>query len=165
MAAILSIDEQVAVMKATWPQFAARRVDRRIQTARWMGGVTPQYAIYSLEIRYELGSFPEVRVLSPELIRLPGNSEGQLPHVYPPADDPTLCLFDPRETEWTAAMSIASTTVPWALDWLACYEQKQGARSSADVGRARPSHASFRQNPNSSATDSPDAADHRVRNF
>lgn len=122
MAAILSIDEQVAAMKATWPQFAARRVDRRIQTARWMGGVRPQYATYSLEIRYELGSFPEVRVLAPELIRLPGNSEGQLPHVYPPADDPTLCLFDPREREWTAAMSIASTTVPWALDWLACYE-------------------------------------------
>jgi hypothetical protein len=67
MAAILSIDEQVAEMKATWPQFAARRIDRSAQSARWIGSVTPQYARYSLEIRYELGSFPEVRVLTPEL--------------------------------------------------------------------------------------------------
>jgi hypothetical protein len=87
-----------------------------------VGSVRPQYASYSLEIRYEVGSFPVVRVLSPELVRLPGNSEGQLPHVYPPAEDPTLCLFDPREREWTAEMTIATTTVPWALDWLACYE-------------------------------------------
>ena len=26
------------------------------------------------------------------------------------------------KSEWTPAMTIASTTVPWALDWLACYE-------------------------------------------
>jgi hypothetical protein len=122
LAALLSIDEQVAAMKGTWPQFAARRVDRRAQSARWVGSVRPQYACYSLEIRYELGSFPEVRVLSPELIRMPGNVEGQLPHVYPPAEDPTLCLFDPRELEWSPAMTIAGTTLPWSLDWLACYE-------------------------------------------
>ncbi len=122
MATILSIDEQLAEMKATWPQFAPRRVNRRAHAARWVGRVKPQYTSYSLEILYELGSFPEVRVLSPELIRLPGNAEGQLPHVYPPAEDPTLCLFDPREREWSPAMTIASTTVPWAIDWLACYE-------------------------------------------
>ncbi len=102
MVAILSIGEQIAAMKATWPQFSARRIDRRARSARWVGSVRPQYATYSLEIRYELGSFPEVRVLSPKLIRLPGNSEEQLPHVYPPAEDPTLYLFDPRENEWTS---------------------------------------------------------------
>lgn len=122
MMPILSIDEQVAAMKSIWPRFAARRIDRRAQSARWVGNVLPQYGTYSLEIRYELDSFPEVRVLTPELVRLPGNSEGQLPHVYPPVEDPTLCLFDPREGEWTPAMSIATTTVPWALDWLVCYE-------------------------------------------
>lgn len=76
MAAILSIDEQIASMKAAWPQFAARGVDRRAQSARWVGSVRPQYASYSLEIRYELGSFPEVRVLSPVLIRYPGTWRG-----------------------------------------------------------------------------------------
>ncbi|WP_284274061.1 hypothetical protein [Bradyrhizobium iriomotense] len=42
--------------------------------------------------------------------RLPGNPEGQLLHVYPPADDPILCLFGPREDEWAATMTIATTT-------------------------------------------------------
>ncbi len=120
--AVLSIEEQIAAMKTTWPQLAARRIDRRAQSARWVGRVKPQYSSYVLEIRYQLGACPEVRILAPTLIRLPNNPEGQLPHVYPPAEDPTLCLFDPREDEWTPAMTIASTTVPWALDWLACYE-------------------------------------------
>ena len=118
----LSIDEQIAAMKATWPQFAARRVDRRSQAARWVGSVRPQYSKYVLGILYQVGGFPEVRVISPVLIRMPGNPEGELPHVYPPADDPTLCLFDPREDEWAPTMTLARTTVPWALDWLACYE-------------------------------------------
>jgi hypothetical protein len=87
-----------------------------------VGPVRPQYTKHVLEIRYQIDAFPEVRVISPALIRLPNNSEGQLPHVYPPVDDPTLCLFDPCEDEWSATTTIASTTVPWALDWLACYE-------------------------------------------
>jgi hypothetical protein len=45
-----------------------------------------------------------------------------LPHVYPPAENPTLCLFDPRAGEWDGAMPIAETILPWALDWIACYE-------------------------------------------
>ena len=48
--------------------------------------------------------------------------EGQLPHVYPPLDDPTLCLFDPVAGEWDASMQISQTIVLWALDWIACYE-------------------------------------------
>jgi hypothetical protein len=43
-------------------QFAARRIDRRTQSARWVGSVRPQYSSYSLEIRYGLGTFPEARV-------------------------------------------------------------------------------------------------------
>jgi len=121
-AAPLSIDQQVAAMKAGWPKLIGRQIDRRLQSARWIGPVRPQYANYALEIRYRLGGWPEVRVVSPSLVRRPGDSEGALPHVYPPADDPVLCLFDPREGEWTPDMSIAETTVPWALDWLTCYE-------------------------------------------
>lgn len=118
----LSIDEQIAAMETAWPQFSVRQHDRHARSVRWIGAVRPQYSNYTLEVRYQIWFFPKVRVLSPELIRLPDNPEGQLPHVYPPADDPTLCLFDPREGEWSPTMTIASTIVPWALDWLACYE-------------------------------------------
>ena len=63
-----------------------------------------------------------LRLTDPPLQRLPSNVEGQLPHVYPPLDDPTLCLFDPRTEEWSPSVPIAETIVPWSLDWLACYE-------------------------------------------
>src|ERR1700730_13314785 len=45
------------------------------------------------------------------------------------------------------------------------YFEKQGARSSTNLDRTRPSHAPFRQNQNSSAAVRPDAADYRVRYF
>ncbi|RUW01269.1 hypothetical protein EOA46_33095 [Mesorhizobium sp. M1A.F.Ca.IN.022.05.2.1] len=109
-------------MKATWPGLAPRKIDRRLQSSRWVGRVRAQYCWYTIEIRYRVGSMPEVRVLAPTLVRLPDNEEGALPHVYPPADDPTLCLFDPRTGEWDASMPLAQTIIPWTLDWLSCYE-------------------------------------------
>jgi hypothetical protein len=118
----ISIEEQVARMKSTWPLFVAHKVDRTQQSARWTGYVEPHLTRHKLEIRYALGSFPEVRVLAPPLTRLPGNTEGALPHVYPPTDDPTLCLFDPEAGQWDWSMAIAETTLPWACDWIACYE-------------------------------------------
>lgn len=119
---MLAIDEQRDRMKAAWPMFAVRALDRSTQSARWIGEVRPQFARFTLEIRYRLGSFPDVRVLRPSLVRLPNNIEGQLPHVYPPTDDPTLCLFDPALNQWNPTMALSDTTVPWSLDWIACYE-------------------------------------------
>ena len=109
-------------MRARWPRFALHSLDRRGHSARWIGDVEPQFERYTLDIQYCLGELPKVRIVSPALIRLPGNTEGQLPHVYPPVDDPTLCLFDPEVGQWDWTMPIADTTVPWACDWIACYE-------------------------------------------
>jgi hypothetical protein len=119
---VLSIDQQNAAMRRLWPRFAAKDVDRVHQRARWIGEAAPQFSRFLLEIRYALGGFPRTRILKPTLVRLPGNAEGELPHVYPPADDPSLCLFDPEAREWNGGMLIAETIVPWALDWIACYE-------------------------------------------
>ena len=119
---VLTIEEQRDRMKAAWPMFAARELDRAAQAAHWVGEVRPQFAWFKLQIRYRLGAFPDVRVLQPALVGLPENDEGQLPHVYPPADDPTLCLFDPALDQWNPTMALAETTVPWAFDWIACYE-------------------------------------------
>src|SRR3569833_55047 len=109
-------------MKAVWPRLRPRNVNRAQQTERWVGRVRPQNGWQEMELRYAVGAMPEVRVIDPPLVRLPGNEEGNLPHVYPPLDDPTLCLFDPRAREWDASMPLAKTIEPWALGWLACYE-------------------------------------------
>lgn len=118
----LTIEEQVIAMKAAWPGFSVRGLNRQAKASRWTGEVRPQFTRYKLDIRYRIGDFPEVRVLRPELVRLPDNIEGVLPHIYPPLEDPTLCLFDPAEKQWNPSMAIAYTTLPWACDWLACYE-------------------------------------------
>jgi hypothetical protein len=115
-----SIDEQIAAMRSDWPLFRARKVDRH--SAVWTGDVKPQFSNYRLEIRYMIGKFPEVRISSPELIRMPENPDGPLPHVCGPLSDPTLCLFDPAADEWDGSMLVSRTTVPWSIDWLTFYE-------------------------------------------
>lgn len=71
-------------------------------------------------------TFPTVRILSPELVIQPcALEEAPLPHVYFDHPDITmaaLCLFDPANNEWSHDDLLADTTVPWAADWLACYE-------------------------------------------
>jgi hypothetical protein len=67
-----------------------------------------------------------VRILSPKLVpRFDAPEEAPLPHVFFDKEDLSLsplCLFDPMTNEWTHDDLIARTTVPWAADWLACYE-------------------------------------------
>ena len=118
----MSIADQIARMKERWPRFALRDNDRKNLAAHWIGTVQPQFSSHILDVQYKIGGFPAVRVIAPGLTRLPANPEGQLPHVYPPADDPTLCIFDPELGQWDWSMPIADTTIPWACDWLACYE-------------------------------------------
>ena len=70
--------------------------------------------MYLVRIRYRLGEHPKVTVLRPTLrTRL----EEGLPHVY---TGDLLCLYE--DVDWTPAMSLAHTTVPWAAEWLMYYE-------------------------------------------
>ena len=116
----LTNEKQVTKMKKRWPIFKLSR--RQAELLRWIGKVRPRYQTYTIEIIHQLTKPPIVRVLSPELTRLPNNEEGELPHVYGPASDPKLCLYDPKADEWDHSMYISQTIVPWTLDWLTCYE-------------------------------------------
>jgi hypothetical protein len=107
-------------MGATWPALKVRR--QNFEGAKWVGVLRPQFQRYKISIDYRLFKHPIVKVLSPDLIRLPDNEEGQLPHVYPPEDNPSLCLYDPKTDEWDEGKFLSRTIVPWALDWLSCYE-------------------------------------------
>ena len=68
---------------------------------------------------------PKVTVIQPRLHRREEEPDRPIPHHYVNKDDPELpllCLFDPDAAEWDPSMSIATTIVPWTIDWLACYE-------------------------------------------
>lgn len=131
MTGIVTLEEQVAAMRSAWPAFTAER--RGDRSAIWRGQLKPFLLRYDVEITYRVPTVverldplrqqPLVRVLSPRLKHRPGHVEGSLPHVYwDDATHPALCLFDHETNEWTPCRLLSETTVPWALDWLGCYE-------------------------------------------
>jgi hypothetical protein len=141
---IPSIDEQIEAMQSAWPSFeAARRTDR---AATWVGGLRPGLMTYRIEIDYQvpliielinpLRQQPRVRVLSPTLKHRRGDPQGELPHVYwDDPERPALCLFDHEGRQWSPTDLLADTTVPWTIDWLACYEGWRATGEWAGGGR------------------------------
>ena len=102
----------------------------------WVGPVIPLRAVYTVRVqyvrRYWLGELeiingytPEVTVVNPVLKLAHPVTGDSVPHVYWRNDCPersTLCLYDPAASQWSPDDFIADTIVPWACDWLACYE-------------------------------------------
>jgi hypothetical protein len=128
---IPDIEEQAVAMRAAWPAFRIERVDAR--TAIWRGPLRPFLLSYDVQVLYRVPTVierldplrqqPVVRVMSPPLRRRRDDPEGPLPHVcWNDSAHPALCLFDHETNEWTPFRLLAETTLPWALDWLACYE-------------------------------------------
>lgn len=130
-------------MLGRWPTFDL--VAQNTDTAVWRGRLKPIFAQYVVEIHYRVPSIlenpdlrhqPRVKVLSPPLKRRAADPEGPLPHVYyDGTPQPPLCLFDPEAREWTPWMLVAETTVPWSIDWLACYEGWRATGEWAGGGR------------------------------
>lgn len=121
-------------MRRRWPEFSVTMTGPARCT--WFGSLVGIMRPYRVAIEYGpptmdtrlllLDRIPLVRVLQPRLeFRFNDREDGPLPHVFFDAEklqDSPLCLFDPAQHEWSAADLIADTTVPWAVDWLACYE-------------------------------------------
>lgn len=132
---MISLDLQVKRMRAVWPQFEPT-TGLMANSVVWFGSLVGMQRPYRVSIEYGhvqntqeaalRPQFPVVRVLSPALRpNFYAAEEGPLPHVYftaPRIELCPLCLFDPEANEWTEDDFIADTTVPWAADWLACYE-------------------------------------------
>lgn len=76
---------------------------------------TDMSVTYVVSIRYVHGSV-RVNVVYPPLELRDGERP---PHLYP---DDRLCLYEPRKGQWDGSQSIATTIVPWAMEWLAFYE-------------------------------------------
>ena len=84
-----------------------------------MGHVQPtiRSQVYTFELKYKLGEMPNVKILSPELIK---NSKGEnIPHMY---IGNKLCLFRPKYFEFCSSDYIADTIIPWISLWLYYYE-------------------------------------------
>ena len=75
---------------------------------------------YRVRIEYRQGAAPRVFVEEPDLVDLAGGR--RLPHVYT-QKPPRLCLYLPGEGQWTSAMRLDHTVVPWAILWLFYFEE------------------------------------------
>lgn len=130
---MLPIKEQIALMSKRWPQFEVSWPTKWFVS--WKGILCPLNKEYIVQVVYCLGAnlgpveispkFPQVRVLSPLLEVRPENPDEPIPHHYQNLGDPNhpvLCLYDPRGKEWQPGDRIAETILPWAINWLACYE-------------------------------------------
>jgi len=113
----LSMAIQAAGMQKLFPQ---GRTILRMNSISWAGKITPtDYArSYTVELRYKMGSQPQVWVREPNLQLLAG--ERKLPHVY--SDTGELCLYLPGCGFWTSQKSVAVTIMQWASLWLYYFE-------------------------------------------
>jgi hypothetical protein len=75
---------------------------------------------YRLRLEYHQDGVPQVFVAAPDLIAL---ADGRpLPHVHQ-QQPPRLCLYLPGTGEWTSAMRLDQTVVPWSILWLFYFEE------------------------------------------
>jgi hypothetical protein len=87
---------------------------------RFKSQPTPLSRAYDLSLRYRPLSSPDVLVVEPDLTVLAKGRK--LPHVY--QQRPTmLCLYLPGTAEWTSAMRIDATIIPWSALWLFYFEE------------------------------------------
>ena len=102
---------EVALMRAHFPSFRCR-LKRGVLT--WYGTLQPtdQSPSYQVRLVYARGGLPKVWVEKPAL-------RPDAPHRYP---DRSLCLYYPDDKSWSLDSGIAKTIVPWAAEWLYCYE-------------------------------------------
>lgn len=80
---------------------------------------------YLVDFEYEKNNYPRVYIRNQEILR---NAEDLVPHcyerIYKNEDNQKvrLCLFYPKNKEWTSSMSISDTIIPWTIEWLYYYE-------------------------------------------
>ena len=68
-----------------------------------------------MKISYTLTHLPKIEVISPDLKLI----KKKPPHVY---TDNDLCLFYPKNKEWTKYDYISDKIIPWISTWLYFYE-------------------------------------------
>lgn len=103
-------------MRRLWPAFACR-VDGGLLACTGPLQPTSLTARYRVQLRYRVGDSPKIEVLHPRLRPLePG---GHIPHVY---GEDRPCLYLPGTDEWRPDKYLATTMIPWCMEWLVFYE-------------------------------------------
>lgn len=105
-------DIQIQAMKSYYPQFKATKKGKEIE---FVGELTvkPEFPIYTVSITYRGDLKPLVRIIKPELVEKPV-------HFY--QDSKSLCLYHPKDYNWSGGKLIAKDIVSWTAGWIYFYE-------------------------------------------
>ena len=100
-------------MKNRYPQFKA--IKRGYYDIEFIGEllVRSTLPVYTVSINYRGNLRPLVKVIRPELVAEP-------PHFY--AESRSLCLYHPKNYQWTKEKLIAKDIVSWTAAWIYFYE-------------------------------------------
>lgn len=141
----LSLIQQDRLIRRQWP---FRTVLLGEDFGLWRGTVYGLSAPYEISImyvwrhfqagfEYAYPFFPHVLVHAPLITRRAEAPQDPIPHVFDEGrtEYPSLCLFDPAERGWDSSRAIATTTIPWAADWLRFYEAWQATGVWTGGGR------------------------------
>lgn len=101
-------------MKSRYPQFKVVKRDQ--YNIEFTGGlmVYPTLPVYTVVINYLGNARPLVRIIRPELVQSP-------PHFYKESN--SLCLYHPKNYNWTKEKLIAKDIVSWTAAWIFFYEK------------------------------------------
>lgn len=101
----------------------------------WKGELTPVFQTYKVRIDFAPGMNDgenhylrcpiSIQVIEPKLARRHLAPGLPIPHLYRQPDGdrpPTLCLFWPKDDEWSSLDSIAEFILPWISEWFINYE-------------------------------------------
>ena len=127
----LTTQVQSRLVRERWPTFKTLRRSR--SAALWEGTLRPLCKTYTVWVGLRRSSndaqtcAPFVLVVDPILRHRPDAPEEPIPHIYANPHPrlsalPVLCLYHPPSGEWHGGMPIAKTIIPWAVQWLVCYE-------------------------------------------
>lgn len=111
----ISLAKQAAMIEAVYSNFTNELTsDGQLIS---MGTITPSplSGMYTVKISYTIGHLPIIEILNPKL----NDGSKKLPHVY---SQDHLCLFYPKNREWTKYDYIADKIIPWISLWLYYYE-------------------------------------------
>ncbi len=116
----MSLIHQAGALKSYFPDSVI--IQRGEVELKWTCTIipTPLSAAYTLHLHYQQAKGVKVYVLEPKPLALAPGEKG-LPHVYS-TDEQELCLYYPKDNEWTPAMLYVHTLIPWACEWLLHYE-------------------------------------------
>ena len=110
----LTVSDQIRDMQHRYPNFQLVRSDAGMS---WTGQLipTPLSVTYTIETTYRRHHSPQVWVRHPQLQVT--KEDFKIVHIY---REGCLCLY--ANEEWRPSMTLSSTIVPWAAEWLFYYE-------------------------------------------